>query len=200
MKSENEIMTNELDFFDELFDFSKEDPVDIKKTAIASDFCSLLFHAELSRTELSEKLGWKKSRLSKVLNGKENLTIRTMVELTQAMGYDFDINFHHAEVHRCLQPWEENLLEDDEYIVNPINFQFIEGSIQSAMEVFNDISRGKQKDYYLSFAMPIDVHVQEIEYPKTTLKMKELFDETDQDFSFITNTFIAPTKKVKSHG
>ena len=42
MTSENEIMLHDIDFFDDLFDFSEENPIDIKKTAIASDFCSLL--------------------------------------------------------------------------------------------------------------------------------------------------------------
>ena len=201
MTSENEIMLHDIDFFDDLFDFSEENPIDIKKTAIASDFCSLLYHVETSRSELSEKLGWKKSRLSKVLNGKENLTIKTMVELTQAMGYDFDINFHHPDVHRCLQPWENNLL-DDEYIYQPIDYHFSIGSLQSPMQVFEDINRGKHKDYYLSISIPIEESTQDnvLEYSNTTLRIEKNSRDLETDFSFITNSFLASIKKEKSHG
>lgn len=98
------------DFFNELFDFSDVDPVEIKKTAIASNFCALIDHAGLNRAELAKKLDWKPSRLSKVLNGTQNLTIKTIVELCVALDYDFDIHFHKANEHRSLQPWESNLL------------------------------------------------------------------------------------------
>lgn len=206
MKSENEIMVNEIDFFEDLFNFSDQNPVDVKKTSIASDFCSLLYHVEMSRSELADKLNWKKSRISKVLNGNENLTIKTMVELSQAMGYDFDINFHLAEIHRCLQPWEQNLLDlDDENSVSNSNkYHFSNLQLQSAMEVFNDISKGKQKDLYWSLSLPIEQEEDDFEsigYSNVTFKIEENSKQKDlEDFSFITNTFIAQTKKVKSHG
>lgn len=204
MKSENEIMINDLDFFEDLFNFSDQDPVDIKKTAIASDFCSLIHYAELSRTELADKLDWKKSRLSKVLNGNENLTIKTMVELSQAIGYDFDINFHLSEVHRCLQPWEQNLLDDDNTVFSLTKSYLDTFEIQSAIDVFNDISKGKQKDLYWSLSLPIEHEEKDIEcfrYQNITFNIEEKSKQQELDnFSFITNTFIAQTKKVKSHG
>ena len=108
----NEIMSMQdpEDFFDDLFNFSEEDPVDIKKTSIASNFCALIHHSGVSRAELAEKLDWKLSRISKVLNGSQNLTIKTMVEIAVALDYDFDIHFHKINEHRSLQPWEDNLL------------------------------------------------------------------------------------------
>lgn len=204
MKSENEIMVNEIDFFEDLFNFSDQDPVDVKKTSIASDFCSLLYHVELSRTELANKLEWKKSRLSKVLSGNENLTIKTMVELSQAMGYDFDINFHLSEAHRCLQPWEQNLLDDESSVSNLTKYYCANLELQSAMEVFNDISKGKQKDLYWSLSLPIEHREDDIEcvgYSNITFNVEESSKQQElEDFSFFTNTFIAQTKKVKSHG
>ena len=100
------------DFFTDLFDFSHISPVDVKKNAIASNFCSLIYHCGLKKNDLAHKLGWEPSRLSKVLNGNENLTIKTMVELSVALDYDFDMIFHKAYEHRSLQPWESNLLEE----------------------------------------------------------------------------------------
>lgn len=100
------------DFFANLFDFSQISPIDVKKNAIASNFSSLIYHCGLKRNELAEKLGWEASRLSKVLSGNENLTIKTMVELSVALDYDFDMIFHKAFEHRALQPWESNLLEE----------------------------------------------------------------------------------------
>ena len=52
------------DFFTDLFDFSHISPVDVKKNAIASNFCSLIYHCGLKKNELAHKLGWEPSRLS----------------------------------------------------------------------------------------------------------------------------------------
>ena len=103
---------NAEDFFNELFDFSEECPVDIKKVAIATNFSALIHHVGKSKSEIADDLGWKRSRLSKVLSGEQNLTIKTMVDLSNAVGYDFDVIFHKSNVfsHRSLQPWESNLL------------------------------------------------------------------------------------------
>lgn len=121
----NEIMSlqDPKDFFDDLFNFSEEDPVDIKKTSIASNFCALIHHSGVSRVELAEKLDWKLSRISKVLNGSQNLTIKTMVELAVALDYDFDIHFHKINEHRSLQPWEDNLLT---HFLNEIEVKMID--------------------------------------------------------------------------
>ena len=111
------------DFFEDLFDFSDADPVDTKKTSIASNFCALIHHVGISRTELAEKLCWKPSRVSKVLDGSQNMTIKTMVELAVALDYDFDIHFHKINEHRSLQPWEDNLLT---YCLNEIEVKMID--------------------------------------------------------------------------
>ncbi|MBP6496537.1 MAG: helix-turn-helix transcriptional regulator [Psychrobacter sp.] len=123
------------DFFNELFDFSEEDPVAVKKTAFASNFCTLIHHAGISRAELAENLDWQPSRLSKALNGSQNLTIKTMVELAIALDYDIDIHFHKNSVHRALQPWEDNLLKD---LFSIIKVEVL--NIQTDQKILKDIN------------------------------------------------------------
>lgn len=132
------------DFFDELFDFSEIDPVEVKKTAIASNFCALIDHAGLNRTELAERLNWKPSRLSKVLNGTQNLTIKTMVEISVALDYDFDIHFHKVNEHRSLQPWESNLLI---YLNNNVSVKYLDIAHDYINMVTDFINKGNSTDY-----------------------------------------------------
>lgn len=94
-----------------------------KKHLLLLIFCALIHHSGVSRAELAEKLDWKLSRISKVLNGSQNLTIKTMVELAVALDYDFDIHFHKINEHRSLQPWEDNLLT---HFLNEIEVKMID--------------------------------------------------------------------------
>jgi hypothetical protein len=70
------------------------------------------------------------------------------------------------------------------------------------MQVFEDINRGKQKDYYLSISIPIEESTQDnvLEYSNTTLRIEKNSRDLETDFSFITNSFLASIKKEKSHG
>lgn len=88
-------------------DFSKLDPFDIKKEMVADHIKSLVHHIGQTHTELCENLGWKKSRFSKVISGKSNLTLKTIFEISVATGYDFDLVFNNQNRNVCHQPWHE---------------------------------------------------------------------------------------------
>jgi len=88
--------------------FSQLDPFDIKKQIIADHIKSLVHHIGKSHTELCNDLGWKKSRFSKVISGKANLTLKTMFEISVATGYDFDVVFNNKNEKLCHQPWHES--------------------------------------------------------------------------------------------
>lgn len=47
--------------------------------------------AGMTRAELAQALGWKPSRISHVLSGAGNLTLRTIFDLTSALGLEFDL-------------------------------------------------------------------------------------------------------------
>lgn len=42
----------------------------------------------LSRAEIAERAGWKESYLSRILSGKQNLTLRTIARFEEAVGGD----------------------------------------------------------------------------------------------------------------
>ena len=77
-------MTSEL-WADEDFAF------EAKAQDIAIKLASAVHHAGLNQAQLAEKLGWKASRVSRVLNGSTNLTIKTIHQICQAVDRDFDL-------------------------------------------------------------------------------------------------------------
>ncbi|MDK1671247.1 helix-turn-helix transcriptional regulator [Moraxella osloensis] len=152
-KSELAHIQSPTDFLKDFFDFSQLSPVDVKKEAIASNFLALIHHCGIKKIDLAEKLGWEQSRLSKVLSGKENLTIKTMVELAVALDYDFNVIFSKPNEHRSLQPWESNLLQNFRSNIN-ISFNIIRkeneviGNIQTKYierSVFKNVILQKNK-------------------------------------------------------
>lgn len=94
------------DFSDIWAAIEKPDPFVSKKDEVGTDLTMLLAHANISRTALADKSGWKKSRISRLLSGIENLTLRTIFELCQITGYEFDITFRKKTQAKPLQPWQ----------------------------------------------------------------------------------------------
>lgn len=45
----------------------------------------------MTQKELADKLGWKTSRVSKVLHGTSNLTLKTIFDVCEALETDFDV-------------------------------------------------------------------------------------------------------------
>lgn len=68
--------------------------------------CKLLEHANVSRAELARRLNWKPSRVTKVLSGEDNLTLRTLIRLLDELGYDFDVLLRKAGSPRARQLWD----------------------------------------------------------------------------------------------
>lgn len=63
----------------------------VKMQDVATDLARALAEAGQTRDSLAESLGWKSSRVAKVLSGESNLTLRTIYEVVKAMGLDFDV-------------------------------------------------------------------------------------------------------------
>ncbi|KQG97047.1 hypothetical protein APC57_03975 [Acinetobacter baumannii] len=141
----------------DFFDFSNLDPIDLKKEAIAANLCSLMAFKNISRVELAKKLNWKLSQVSKVLSGKQNLTISTISKVCFALNYDFQISFHEEHEQLNVQPWERNLQsivslkENSESIENWHTLY----KKQSPVEIVIDILSNNACDHYLS---PISVN------------------------------------------
>jgi transcriptional regulator with XRE-family HTH domain len=131
--------------------FSKLVPlevIDVKKSTVAAELAALAVYTEMSRSDISAKLGWAKSRVSKFLSGDANLTLAKISEYTVGLGYDFDIIFRDRNSARALQPWnQQNVV--NEHVRND---NVIEIQVQTAAEVVRDINNGLAKDVYVSKA------------------------------------------------
>jgi len=67
----------------------------------------------MSQADLAKTLDWKPSRVSRVLHGDSNLTLRTILEVAQACDLDFDVILRRAGEARAAQPWEQKELLQD---------------------------------------------------------------------------------------
>lgn len=92
------------------------DPIELGLASAKIDvsvlLCSLLEQAEISRSGLAEKLGWKPSRVTKVLSGDENITIETLFKVCNATGYAFDVVARKPNEAHALQPWQRDELQE----------------------------------------------------------------------------------------
>ena len=79
---------------------------ELSKTAVAADLAVLTARAGVSRTELAKRLGWSKARVSQVLGGNGNLTVKTIHAVTRALGHRFDVVFRTSHEARVPQAWE----------------------------------------------------------------------------------------------
>ena len=77
-----------------------------KAQEVAVQLAAAVRHAGISRADLAEKLGWKASRVSKVLTGNGNLTLRTIYQVAEAAGLEFDVILRSPSAQRAAQPWE----------------------------------------------------------------------------------------------
>lgn len=85
----------------------------IKTQTVATDLARAVADAGQTRAAVADKLGWKPSRLSKILSGDANLTLRTLHELSEALGLEFDVILRHRDQARAAQPWEAEHCQQD---------------------------------------------------------------------------------------
>lgn len=140
----------------DFFDFSDVDPVEVKKGAIANDLCALIAHEHLSRAKLARKLKWKPSRLTKVLSGEQNLTVKTITDIAVALEYDFRICFHKIHETIDVQPWEKKLRAIPKVVEQKKSSNnFLIWQVQTCDEVKEDIRADRAKDLYISVEVPV---------------------------------------------
>lgn len=63
----------------------------IKAQDVSVTLARTLADSGMTKAALAASLGWKPSRVSRVLSGAGNLTLRTVFDLTAALGLDFDL-------------------------------------------------------------------------------------------------------------
>lgn len=83
---------------------------EIKAQSLSVDLVQAVNESGFSQKQIAEHLGWSASRVSRVLHGASNITLRTLFELTSALEIEFDIVFRKSEASRALHYWQEDLL------------------------------------------------------------------------------------------
>lgn len=185
---------SEFDFFD----FSDVDPFFTKKNAVANELLALISHENISRKQLCESLDWAPSRLSKVLSGEQNITVKTITAISLALGYDFSIYFHKIHKKEMVQPWEKTSYISNISQINTISEikkYNINVHIQSKEDVMMDLLCGRGKESYLS------VSVNEKAVKNKEIEKKEVNKNT-LIFSGLSSlkTFNVTPKMVNNHG
>ena len=139
---------SELSIFDDIYG---ADMSVMQMESIASDLVFLLKHSGLSRSELASRLGWNKSRVTKVLSGDENLTIKTITSVAECLGYGFDVVFYNENYDQPKQPWHIDRLNKSVQ-AEPLHLKApsVELKLQNSEDVFNDFMEGNDAKYYIS--------------------------------------------------
>jgi len=60
---------------------------------LGEDICRLMRDQQISRAEVAERLGVSRAYVTRVLNGNPNLTIKTLLKLSDALGHELAIHF-----------------------------------------------------------------------------------------------------------
>lgn len=149
---------------------SPVDPFTFQKDQVATDLAALLSYSNKTRLDLIESLGWKKSRISTVLSGKGNLTLKTLHEFTSDLGYEFDVVFRSPDTPLPMQPWQR---QEQKTAISYVTYDGLGPRIevQSAAQVANDIHTGNHKDCYFSLYESIQPESFE---PKKLEKIKSM--------------------------
>ena len=68
-------------------------PGELAKVAIAADLAILVAESGISRSDLAQKLGWSRNRVSQVLSGQGNLTVETIHAVAKAADSSLHVTF-----------------------------------------------------------------------------------------------------------
>ncbi|HUW45447.1 MAG TPA: helix-turn-helix transcriptional regulator [Dehalococcoidia bacterium] len=180
------------DYIDAFSDIDQADPFELKKDYVATQLAALMSFCKKSRSDVAKDLGWKKSRVTRVLSGRENLTIKSIWEFTAYLGFEFDVAFRRPDELRAKQPWQT--AREVSVPIPAVNWQIqtsnlsreVTMEIQTAKDVVNDLIHGEVKDYYVSFVR---------NDPKTTY----LTDMSAQITNFIPTRLKLPVMRIEDY-
>lgn len=125
--------------------------LEVKKDYLATQLTALMIHCGKTRSEMAAELGWQRSRVTKVLSGHDNLTVKSICEFSTHLGYDFDVIFHSCNQPRPRQPWQIQEAEKSNIPIDNLQVLNLPFQSQSPLEVFVDILSGNGRQNYWSF-------------------------------------------------
>ena len=165
-------LPSEKDFHDLFAELDELEPFDIKKEELAAQLAALLSYTNKTRSEFAVSSGWKKSRVTNVLNGRGNLTFKTMWEFARCLGYEADLNFRRPNEAPAKQPWRR-IKEEVQYLSSKDTQPCYVIHLQTAHEVARDMKEGNHKDYY--FSIPTTPCIQKQSAQPETLNPIDFF-------------------------
>jgi transcriptional regulator with XRE-family HTH domain len=68
--------------------------------AFADEVTWYMSENKISRADLAQSMGVSPGRVSQILSGDENLTLRTMSSVVTALGAELDVTLHQIDGHR----------------------------------------------------------------------------------------------------
>jgi len=96
------------DLFDDLEPISR---FEFDKISWAASLCSALAHKKISRSDLASTIGYSRGRITKILSGDENLTLKTISTLSEALGLGVELSFINEHNIKASQPWVLGITE-----------------------------------------------------------------------------------------
>lgn len=144
-----------------LFDFIDDlEPEDIQKEVVAADLSMLLVHSSYSRTKLGADLGYRKSRISRILSGDENLTLKTLTKVADALGYTFDVVFYNHNYQKPKQPWIIDREKRQVAVAKEVNkTKIFNIEFQTDDQVASDFLAGNESDRYIKVTEGSDSNI-----------------------------------------
>lgn len=95
----------------------KDFSFDIKAQSVSTDLVRAISELGFSQSDLAQKLGWSPSRVSRVLHGSANLTLRTLHEFASVLGLEVDVIYRRAGENKPPQPWESTVMIENAVVV-----------------------------------------------------------------------------------
>lgn len=96
---------------------------ELKAQEIAVGLASAVAASGMTQKALADQLGWRTSRVSKVLHGASNLTLKTLFDVCEALNIEIDISFDRVGT------------QQKEVAVTKLKHLEIEAMLQTAQEL-----------------------------------------------------------------
>ncbi len=96
---------------------------ELKAQEIAVGLASAVAASGMTQKALADQLGWRTSRVSKVLHGASNLTLKTLFDVCEALNIELDISFDRVGT------------QQKEVAVTKLKHLEIEAMLQTAQEL-----------------------------------------------------------------
>lgn len=99
-------MTDEITEYGHLFDEDATSPeyrLEALALRLSHEIADALTDRGISRSELAEKLGVSAPMVTKILSGRSNFTLKTLVTLADALDYEFEPVFRSRDRHPAVE-------------------------------------------------------------------------------------------------